>query len=322
MIALGASALASPFTALAQQSGKSPRIGFLYFGSRRSAIEAGRYGAFVESMRELGYAEGKNLVIEARFADGKSELTSALAAELVKLNLDVIVATGSPTYRALQLLTGTIPIVLTVGVDPVAGGYAASMAKPGRNFTGLTDTAADLNPKLLELAMSLVPKLSRVGVLIHPDNVSHPQQLAKLILTAQKVGVQVVLAEASAVPGVEAAFAMFARERVRATIVFNDTFFVQQTHQIADAAAKHRVATLSGITRFAEAGNLINYGAELLDNFRRAATYVDKILKGAKPGELPFEQPTRYYLTLNLKTAKALGLTIPQSILVSADKVI
>ena len=322
LVALGAGALVPSLAALAQQLGKSPRIGFFYFGSRQSAMESGRYAAFVEGMRDLGYIEGKNLVIEERFADGKPERPAPLAAELVKLNPDVIVATGSPTYRALQLVTATIPIILTVGVDPVAGGFAASMAKPGRNFTGLTDTAADLNPKMLELAMSVIPKLTRIGVLIHPDNVSHPQQLAKLMLTAQKTGVQIVLAEASAEPGIQAAFAMFARERVRAAIVFNDTYFAQQTREIADGAARHRVATLSGITRFAEAGNLINYGADLLDNFRRAATYVDKILKGAKPGDLPFEQPTRYYLTLNLKTAKALGLMIPQSLLVSADKVI
>jgi putative ABC transport system substrate-binding protein len=142
------------------------------------------------------------------------------------------------------------------------------------------------------------------------------------MLIAQKVGVQIVLAEASAAPGIQAAFAMFARERVRAAIVLSDTFFAQQTRQISDEAAKHRVATLSGVTQFAESGNLMSYGADLVDNFRRAATYVDKILKGAKPGDLPFEQPTRYYLTLNLKTAKALGLTIPQALLVSADKVI
>jgi putative ABC transport system substrate-binding protein len=314
--------LALPLSAFAQLSGKPARVGFFYFGSRQSATESGRYDAFVQGMRDLGYIEGKNLVIEARFADGNPERPPALAADLMKLNLEVIVATGSATYRALQLVTGTVPIVLTVGVDPVASGYAASMAKPGRNFTGLTDTAADLNPKLLELAMSVMPKLARIGVLIQPHNESHPQQLAKLMLTAQKTGVQVVLAEASAAPTIEAAFAMFARERVRAAIVFSDTFFSQEARQIADKASKHRVAVLSGIARSAEAGYLMSYGADLVDNFRRAASYVDKILKGTKPGDLPFEQPTRYYLTLNLKTAKALGLTIPQSLLVSADKVI
>src|SRR5678815_4516130 len=160
----------------------------------------------VEGMRELGYVEGKSLVIDSRFADGNPERSPALVAELIKLNPDVIVATGSPTYRALQLATGTIPIVLTVGVDPVAGGYAASMAKPGRNFTGLTDTAADLNPKLLELAMAVTPKLARLGVLLQPENASHPQQLTKLMLVAQKLGVQVVLAEAATADTIDAAF--------------------------------------------------------------------------------------------------------------------
>ena len=319
---LAASTLAMPLAAFAQQTGKSARVGFLYFGSRQSAIDTGRYAAFVQGMRDLGYVEGKNLVIDGRFADGKPERTPALAAELMKLNPDVIVATGSATYRALQLSTSTVPVVLTVGVDPVAAGYAATMAKPGSNFTGLTDTAADLNPKLLELAMTVVPKLARLGVLIHKANASHPQQLAKLILTAQKAGVQIILAEAGASSGIEEAFATFARERARAAIVFSDTFFAQQTRQIAAAAAKNRVGALSAITQFAEAGNLISYGADLVENFRRAATYVDKILKGAKAGDLPFEQPTRYYLTVNLKTAKELGLTVPQALLVSADKII
>jgi putative ABC transport system substrate-binding protein len=322
LIALGAGAIAAPLSAFAQRSGKSAVVGFFYFGSRQSAIDAGRYPAFVQGMRELGYVEGKNLVIEARFADGKPERTPPLAAELLKLNPDVIVATGSATYRALQLSTSAVPIVLTVGVDPVASGFAASMAKPGSNFTGLTDTAADLNPKLLELAMAVVPKLTHLGVLIHKANDSHPQQLAKLMLTAQKAGVQIMLAETDSAAGFEEAFAMFARERARAAIVFSDTYFAQQTRQIAGAAAKNRIATLSGIPQFAESGNLITYGADLVDNFRRAAAYVDKILKGAKPGDLPFEQPTRYYLTVNLKTAQAIGISVPQSVTVRADKVI
>ena len=163
LFALGAAALASPFAAFAQQSGKSPRVGFLYYGSRQSAIEAGRYPAFVEGMRDLGYVEGKNLLIESRYAEGKPERASALATELASLKVDVIVATGSQTYRALQLATSTVPIVVTVGVDPVAGGYAATMARPGRNFTGLTDTAADLNPKLLELLMAVTSKLAPGG---------------------------------------------------------------------------------------------------------------------------------------------------------------
>lgn len=285
-------------------------------------MDSGRYSAFVQAMRDLGYVEGRNLVIESRFAEGNADRLPALSAELVKMNIDIIVATGSPTYRALQLTATTIPVVITVGVDPVADGYGASMARPGRNFTGLTDTAADLNPKLVEMAMSVVPKLSRIGILVHPDNVSHPKQLTNLMLTTQKLRVQIVLAEAGTAAAIEAAFALFARERARAAIIFNDTFFAQQTRQIADEAGRHRIPSISTITRFAEAGGLINYGANLLDNFRRAATYVDKILKGAKPGDLPFEAPMRYHLAINRKTAKALGLTFPPTLVVRAEKVI
>ena len=301
---------------------RTARIGFFYFGSRQSAMETGRYAAFVQSMRELGYIEGRNLTIEQRFAEGKTDRLAALAAELTKANVDIIVATGSPTYRALQLATTTIPVVITVGVDPVASGYAASMARPGGNMTGLTDTAADLNPKLLEIAMSVVPRLSRLGVMIHPDNVSHPTQLTKLMLTAQKLGVQIVLAEAHSMLSIEATFAAFARERAGAAILFSDTYFAQQTDQIAEQAAKCRIPSITSIPTFAEAGGLMNYGANLVDNFKRAAAYVDKIIKGAKPGELPFEAPTRYRLVINRKTAKKLSLTIPQTLMVTADKVI
>ena len=322
LFALGAAALASPFAAFAQQSGKSPRVGFLYYGSRQSAIEAGRYPAFVEGMRDLGYVEGKNLVIESRYADGKPERVSAFATELARLKVEVIVATGSQTYRALQLATSTVPIVVTVGVDPVAGGYAATMARPGRNFTGLTDTAADLNPKLLELLMAVTSKLARLGVLLQPENASHPQQLTKLMLVAQKLGVQVVLAEAATADTIDAAFTLLSRERVNAVLLLSDSVFLQQQRQIAAQAIAYRLPSITAAPNYAQAGGLLCYGSDLTDNFRRAAGYVDKIIKGAKPGDLPFEQPTRYYLTINLKTAKALGLTIPQTLLVSADKVI
>jgi putative ABC transport system substrate-binding protein len=322
MVALGASALASPFAAFAQPQGKAARIGFFYFGSRQSAMDTGRYAAFVQAMRDLGYTEGKNLAIESRFADGKPDRVPALAAELVKLNVDVIVATGVATYRALQLSTTTIPVVVTVGVDPVAGGLAASMARPGANFTGLTDTSADLNPKLLELLMAVVPKLTRVGLLLQPENTSHADQLKKLLLVAQKVGVQIVIAEAGTADAIANSLAFFVRERTKAFITLGDTFFVQQAQKIATFAIEHRLASIAANNEYAAVGGLMNYGSNLVDNFTRAATYVDKILKGAKPGELPFESPTRYHLVINRKTAKALGLTIPQSLMISADKVI
>ena len=322
VIALVAGALAAPLSTFAQMRAKTAQIGFLYFGSRQSAMETGRLAAFVQAMHDLGYIEGKNLTIQSRFAEGKADRVAALTAEIVKANVDVIVATGSATYRALQLAAPNVPIVLTVTVDPVAEGLAASLAHPGGNVTGLTDTAADLNPKLLELLMATMPKLIRVGVLLHPENTSHPNQLKKLILIAQKLGVQIVIAEAATTDTIANSFAFFVRERTQAFLAFNDTFFVQQAQKIANLAAEYRLASITAYYDYSAAGGLMNYGADLTDNFKRAATYVDKIVKGAKPGDLPFEAPTRYHLVINRKTAKTLGIIIPQSLLVRADKVI
>ena len=322
LIALGAGVLAVPRGSLAQPQSKGARIGFLYFGSRQSALDTGRYNAFVQGMRELGYVEGTNFVIEARFADGKHERLPALAAELVRLKVDVVVATGTPTYRALQHAAATIPVVITVTFDPVGDGFAASMARPGGNFTGLTLGAADLGPKLLELLKAATPKLSRVAVLVQPGNPAHPQRLVRIMSAAQKIRIQVVLAEAGTVPEIEREFAMMTKERANATIILADGFFLQESRPIAAQALKHRLPSISQLREYAEAGGLMSYGPNSVDNFRRAATYVDKILKGAKPGELPFEEPTRYHLLINRKTALSLSLTIPQALLGQADEVI
>jgi len=322
LIALGAGVLAVPRGSLAQKQPKGARIGFLYFGSRQSSLDTGRYDAFVQGMRELGYVEGPNFIIEARFADGKPERLPALAAELVRLKVDVIVATGTPAYRALQHATTTIPVVITVTFDPVGDGFAASMARPGGNFTGLTLGAADLGPKLLELLKAAMPKLSRVAVLVQPGNPAHPQRLVRIMSAAQKIGIQVVLAEAGTVPEIEREFAMMTKERANASIVLADGFFLQESRPIAAQALKHRLPSISQLREYAEAGGLMSYGPNSVDNFRRAATYVDKILKGAKPGELPFEEPTRYHLLINRKTALSLSLTIPQALLGQADEVI
>jgi putative tryptophan/tyrosine transport system substrate-binding protein len=319
---VASSVLAVPLAAFAQQPGKLWRIGFFYFGSRQSALDTGRYPAFVQGMRELGYVEGKNVIIETRFGNGKVERLPGLVAELVRSKVNVIVETGSAAYRALQHAAASIPIVVTVTADPMIDGLAESLARPGGNFTGLTDTAADLGPKQIELLMAVVPQLSRAGVLLNPDNVSHPVQMKRLMLAAQRVGVQVVLAEAGTITDIEPGFAALARERANAVILFGDTFFVQQLQQIAQAAIKYRVPSMYTLHEYAEAGGLMSYGADLVNNFRRAATYVDKILKGANPGDLPFEQAARYSLAINLKTAKSLGLTIPQSLLLRADEVI
>jgi putative tryptophan/tyrosine transport system substrate-binding protein len=317
-----AGALATvPLASFAHAQAKVWRIGFLYFGSRQSASDTGRYNAFLQGMRELGYIDRKNVVIETRFGDGKIERLPGLVAELVRLKVDVIVATGSAVYRVLQRAT-TIPIVVTVTADPMIDNLAASLSRPGGNFTGLTDTAADLGPKQIELVTAIVPKLSRLGVLLNPDNMSHPTQMKRLMLAAQNAGVQIVLAEAGTAADIEPGFDLLTRERANAVILFGDTFFVQQLQLIAEAAFKHRMASIYTIHEYAQAGGLMSYGADLVDNFRRAAAYVDKILKGGKPGELAFEQPTRYFLAINLKTAKALGLTIPPSLLQRADEVI
>ena len=315
-------ALTLPLGARAQPQGKVWRIGFFYFGTRQSALDTGRYEAFVQGMRELGFVDGKNVAIETRFGDGKIDHLPALAAELVRANVDVIVATGSPVYSALRFATTSIPVVVTVTTDPVIEGLAASLARPGGNFTGLTDTAADLGAKQLELLKSAVPKLSRLGVLLNPDNVTHPTQMKRVMLPAQKIGIQVVLAEAGTVAEIEPAFAALAQVRADAVMLFGDTFFVQQLQQIAQAALKYRLASIYLIRQYATAGGLMSYGPDIVDNFRRVSTYVDRILKGAKPAELPFEQPSRYLLAINLNSARMLGITIPQSMLLRADDVI
>ena len=322
LITLGAGSLAAAPALLAQAQPKVARVGFLYFASRQSALETGRYQAFVQGMRELGYVEGTNLVIEARFADGSTERIPALATELVRSNVAIIVATGTVVTRVLQYATPGVPVVTTVANDPIGDGFTASMARPGGHITGLTFSAAELGPKMLELLRATVPKATRIAVLVTPENQSHPPQLKRIMVAAQRVGIHVVLAEAGTVPDIEHEFTMMAKEHVHAVMVLADSFFVQEARTVADQALKHRLPAVSNNQGFAEAGGLMRYGANLVDNFRHAATYVDKILRGAKPGDLPFEQPTRYSLVINLKTAKALGLTIPPSVLAQANQVI
>ena len=306
----------------AQPAGKVARVGFLYFGSREPGPGAARYAPFLEGLREVGYVEGKDVIVEARFAESKPERVPALVDELLRLKVDVIVATGSPVYRVLQRTTTAPPVVVTVTPDPILEGLAASVARPGGNFTGLTDTAADLSLKQLELLKDIVPKLSRVGVLLNPDNASHPAQVTRLVLAGQRLGVQVVLAEAGTVAQIEPGLALLARERAQAFVLFGDTFFAQQVREIASGALKHRLPSVFILQDYAVAGGLMSFGAPIIENFRRAATYVDKIVKGANPAQLPFEQPIKYVLTINVKTAKTLGLAIPPSVLQRADRVV
>ncbi len=320
LLALGAGVLALPRSSLAQAQGKVVRIGLLSFASRQTLQETGRYQAFVQGMRDLGYIEGKNLTIEARFADGNTERIPPLVAELKRLNVTVIVGAGTPVIRALQ--HATLPVVAAISNDPVGEGFAATMARPGGNITGLTATAADLGSKLLDLLKAIGPKLSRVAVLAQPENAAHPSQLMRTLSVAQKLGIQVVLTEVRTAAEIEREFTTMTKERVGAAIVLPDPFFLQESRAIAAQALQHRLPSISAMQEYAGAGGLMAYGPNLVDNYRRAAAYVDKILKGAKPSELPFEQPTRYYLVINLKTAGALGLTMPPALLRQADEVI
>jgi putative ABC transport system substrate-binding protein len=320
--ALGAGALAAPLGAFAQPQGKVWRVGFFYMGSRQSALDTGRYQLFLQGMRELGYTEGKNFVIEARYADSKTDRLPDLAAELLRANVDIIVAQGTPVYQTLQRLTKTVPIVITVSPDPVEAGFAVSLARPGGNITGLSSANHDVSPKHVELLMTAVPKLSRIAVLSNPVHTGHPLWLKNIRTAAQKSGLRIVPVDGATPDGIQRAFGTMAKERAQAVIILGDSLFLQQARQIAELALKHKLPSIYTTRDYAEAGGFMSYGHFISDNFRRAATYVDKIFKGAKAGDLPIEQPTIFELVVNRKTVTALGLKIPNEILVQATKVI
>jgi putative ABC transport system substrate-binding protein len=322
LVALGASVIATPLLSFAQQQGKVWRVGFLSGRSRPDSLETDTFGAFPRGMRELGYVESKNLEIQWRHAESKVQRLPGLAVELVGLNLDAIVTTGTPATGAVQKASVTIPVVMVNVADPVGSGFIKSLARPGGNITGLTNMSSDVSLKQLEMLQAMVPKLSRLAILVNPTNLSNSTMLKGIQATAQKSNVKILPVEASDPRKIENAFSMIAQQRAGAVLVALDAFFLQQGRQIAELASKNRLPSVSGSREYAEAGGLISYGQNLADHFRRAATYVDKILKGAKPGDLPVEQPTKFELIINGKTAKALGLTIPQSLLISADKVI
>jgi putative ABC transport system substrate-binding protein len=323
VIALGTSALVVPLSSFAQQQGKVWRVGFLGARSRSTPSNPDvYYDAFVQGMRDLGYVEGQNLVIDGRFSDGKNERLPDLAAELVKLKVNVIMAAGTPATLAAQKATATIPIVMIAVGDPVGDGLVKSLARPGGNSTGISNISADLGPKHLEMLLSMIPKLTRVVVLVNLTNLSSATYLKNIQTAIRSVNVRGLPLKAQTPQEIENAFSTMAREKPGAVIVVQDSFIIQQRHQIIELAAKHRLPSISGWREYAEAGGLMSYGANFADLYRRTAVYVDKIFKGAKPANLPVEQPTKFELIINGKTAKALGLKIPQSLLISADKVI
>ena len=314
--------LTAPLTLFAQQPAKVWRIGFLSPLSRQSMVDAGNEDAFLQGMREVGYIEGKNLTIEWRHADGDYERLPALAAELVRLKVDVIVAAPSPAIRAAQRATTTIPIVFPTTGDPVGSGFAASLRRPGGNLTGLSNTNLDISAKILELLSTIKPRMSRVAVLANPGSSTEHAILKSIELAAQTSSLRILTVEAQTPEEIERGFATMSRERVDAVIIAADAFLLMQRQQIAQLAIKFRLPSITQGVNYAKVGGLMSYGQDATEGYRRAAGYVDRILKGAKPGELPIEQPTRLYLLINLQTANALGLTVPQSLLLRADEVI
>jgi len=311
--------LAVAVTAEAQQPAKIPRIGYL--ANSRSAGVA-RYDAFRQGLREFGYVEGKTIVIERRYAEGKQDRLSALVAELVRLKVDVIV-TGSPSAtRSAKQATSTIPIVMLADDDPVGSGFVASLARPGRNITGLATLSPELSGKQLELLREIAPQLSRVAVLGNATQPGNPQALREINLAADSFGVQLQYLEVQDPKDIESAFQAASKERADAVLVVSTTALYLHRKQLADLAVKSRLPTIYGRPEYVEDGGLVYYGPSYNDLVRRAASYVNKILKGAKPGDLPIEQPTKFELIINLKAAKQIGLTIPPNVLARADKVI
>ena len=322
VLALGAALLVAPLGSFGQQQGKVWRIGFLSARRRPTSLDSDYYGAFPRRMNELGYVEGRNLIIEWRFANGEYERLAGLAEELARLKVDAILALGAPGAAAAQKATTTIPIVMVVSVDPVAAGLVKSLAQPGGNITGLSNLGGDLTSKHLELLRTIVPSLSRVAILMNSDNTTHATILKNVQASSQKAGIKVLAAQAQTPQDIERAFSKMTRENAGAVIVALDPFFIQQGPQIAEQAMKHQLPSIFAFREAAEAGGLMSYGQNQVDIYRRAAGYVDRILKGIKPADLPVEQPTTLELFVNGKTAKALGLSIPHSLLISADKVI
>jgi putative ABC transport system substrate-binding protein len=307
--------------AQAQQPAKIPRIGFL-FGSSLSANSA-RHEAFRQGLRELGYVEGKNIVIDWRSAEEKLDRLPALAADLVRLKVDIIVTGGSSPTSAAKEATTTIPIVMAQDADPVGSGFVASLARPGGNITGLSTLAPELNGKRLELLREIVPKLSRVAVLGTSTQPGNAQSLKEVELAAKAFGVKLQYLDVLSSKEITIAFRAATKGRADAVLMLlPGRVATSQRPQVVELAVKNRLPAIYNTAEWAEAGGLITYGTSITDLDRRAATYVDKILKGAKPGDLPVEQPTKFEFIINLKAAKQIGLTIPPNVLVRADKVI
>jgi putative tryptophan/tyrosine transport system substrate-binding protein len=304
----------------AQQPKKVPRIGFLVASS--ASANSARVEAFRQGLRELGYVEGKNIIIESRFAEGKTDRLPALAADLVRLKVDVIVSAGPAVTRPASEATKTIPIVMAQDGDPVANGFVASLARPGGNITGLATLAPELSGKQLELLKEIVPKLSRVAVLGNSTVPGNEQALRETELAAGAFGVKLQYLDVQNPKEIELAFRAASKGRAEAVLVLGSQVVTSNAKQFAELAVKDRLPAIYWSPEFVEAGGLMTYSVSITDLFRRAVTYVDKILKGEKPANLPIEQPKKFEFIINLKTAKQIGVTIPPNVLLRADRVI
>ena len=319
-LALAALLLALSVPAQAQQPKKVHRIGFLYTVSSSSV--AARAEAFRQGLRELGYVEGKNIVIESRFAEGKLDRVPSLAAELVRLKVDVIVTSGPSSTAAAKEATSTTPIVMARDIDPVGNGFVASLARPGGNITGLSLLAPEITGKHLELLKETIPRLSRVAVIGTSTTQGNAQTMREIELAAAAFRVKLQYLDVAALKDVETSFRAAGNWAADAVLVLGSAIYASHRKQLTDIALKRRLPTIYRNPEYVEDGGLMSYGVNLIELDRRAATYVDKILKGAKPADIPVEQPTKFELVINLKAAKQIGLTIPPNVLARADKVI
>jgi putative ABC transport system substrate-binding protein len=320
LFALCSLLLAPSFPAEAQQPKKVPRIGYL--GAVSPSAVSARTEAFRQGLRELGYVEGKNIVIEWRSSEGKQDRLPSLVAELVRLKVDVIITAGPQSTRAAKEATVTIPIVMAQANDPLGNGFVASLARPGGNITGLSTLAPEISGKQLELLKEIVPRLSRVAVFGNSTTPGTAQALREVEVAAGAFGVKLQYLDVRGPKDIETVFRAAGKGRADAVLVLTSFVFNPYRTEIADLAVKHRLPAIYSTPEFVEDGGLMTYSVSLTDLFRRAATYVDKILKGAKPADLPVEQPTKFELVINLEAAKQIGLTIPPNVLARADRVI
>ena len=311
----------APLAAEAQPSGKKARIGVLLLPPR-----AGAGGTYIQALREglheLGYVEGQNLLLEIRWAEGKPDLLQGLAAELLSTGPDVLITSGSEAILTLKRATGVVPIIMATVMDPVALGIVASLAHPGGNLTGLAILSLELTSKRLQLLKETVPRLSRVAVLLNPANPGNVLMLKEVETACQTLGLRWHGVVVRGPDELASAFEAIRGTQSNGILAIEDSMLVSHRSRIVETVARTRLPAMYAFRQFVDAGGLMSYGPNIPETFRRAAVFVDKILKGAKPGDLPVEQPTKFELVINLKTAKALGLTIPQSVLVRADEII